>query len=63
MSFHQVMARAGIEIEFVKLLQLADAPERSGAERSFAVEGMQHDAFEQIPEREVVVLRKGLEDL
>ena len=47
----------------IKPLQLADTLERWTAERRFAVEGVEHDAFEEVAEREVMVLGEGFEHL
>jgi len=55
------VAGAGVQVEFVKLLQLANLFERCRAERRLAVEGVQHNAFQHVSERHVVILGKGLE--
>src|ERR1700685_1357321 len=57
------MARAGIEIKVVDVLELGDFPQGRGGERQFAVKGMQDDAFEQIAEGHVFVLGKRLQHL
>src|SRR5215469_4749318 len=56
------MAGAGIEVQFVKFLQLANAFERRRAEWSFSVESMQHNAFQNVSQRHVVVLSESLKD-
>src|SRR5262245_44790630 len=48
------MARAGVEIEPVDALEIADAAQRRLGERCLAVERMQHDPLEKITERDVV---------
>ena len=52
----QAMACRGVEIEVVELLEVSDALERGHAEGAFAIEGVEHDAFEEVAEREVMVL-------
>src|SRR5580700_1652862 len=59
--FCKVVARAGIQIEPIEFLQLLDALETLGAKRTFAVEGMQHDPFQEIAERQVVKLPERFE--
>src|SRR5215472_11726826 len=58
----QAMAGARVKIEAVKRLELMDTVERSLAEWRLAVKGMQHDAFEHVPQGHVVVLGKGFQD-
>src|SRR5208282_1417476 len=58
----QAVAGAGIEIEGVELLQVMNAFERFWLERSLAVEGVQHDAFEQVAQGHVVVLGESLKN-
>src|SRR5271157_121565 len=62
LDFFQAMAGAGIEIEIVEAFQLLYAFERSCAERSFPVEGMEDDALQQIAEGHVVILGEGFQD-
>src|SRR5260370_12153501 len=57
----QAVAGAGIEIEGIELAQVLNALERGGAEGSFAVEGVQHNAFQQVAQGHVVVLGERLE--
>ena len=47
------MAGAGVQVQAVDALELDDAAARLLAERSLALEGMEHDAFEQVAEGEV----------
>ena len=54
---------SGVEIAVVDLLQLGDALERRLAEGRLAVEGVQHDALDEIAERDLVVLGERLHDL
>ena len=56
------MTGAGVEVETVELLQFLNAFERGLAEGSLAVEGVQHDALQEITERQIVILGKGLQD-
>src|SRR5208337_1975329 len=62
-DFLQAVAGAGIQIELVEFPELANAFERGRAEGSLAVEGVEHDAFEQVSEGHVVVIGECLEDL
>lgn len=55
------MAGGGVEVEVVKLLEIADALERGRAEGAFAIEDMEDDAFKEVAEREVVILGEGFE--
>jgi hypothetical protein len=59
----EAMARRGAEVEVVKPFQVADTFERLAAERRFPVEGVEHDAFEEVAESEVMVLGEGFEHL
>src|SRR6267143_1327681 len=59
----ELVARVGIEIKAVELLQILDSPERLFAERRLPLEGVQNDPFQQIAQTQVVVLRKRLEHL
>jgi hypothetical protein len=61
-DFFQAVAGAGVEVEFIEFLQLADALEGCGAERGFAVEGVENDAFEDVSEGHVVIFSEGFED-
>src|ERR1700686_1614931 len=56
------MAGTGIKIEVVELLQLAYAFQRGSAEWGLAVEGVQHDAFQNVAQRHVVVLGKSFQN-
>ena len=55
------MARASVEIQPIKLFQIPNAAQRFFAERTLAVEGVQHDPFQQVSQRQVVVFRKTLQ--
>src|SRR5208337_262064 len=57
----EAVAGAGIEIEGVELLQLLNALERGRTEGNLAVEGVEHDAFEQIAQGHVVIFGESLE--
>src|SRR5579859_2104433 len=59
--FNQTMTGARIQIEAVKPLQFLDAFQALSPEWALPVERVQHDPFEQISERQVVVFGKGLE--
>src|SRR5437764_4471254 len=50
LDLFQPVAGAGVQVEFVKLLQLANLFERCRAERRLAVEGVQHNAFQHVSE-------------
>jgi Raf kinase inhibitor-like YbhB/YbcL family protein len=56
------MAGAEVEVEAVELLQFLDALARGFLERRLAVECVQHDAFEQVAEGQIVKFRQSLED-
>src|SRR5579864_782029 len=56
------MAGAGSKIHFLELLQLPNAFERGCTERSLAVEGVQHNPFQQVAKRDVVVFGKSFQD-
>src|SRR5712692_1294846 len=55
------MACARIEVKTVKLLQLLYSLQRCLIEGTFAIEGVEHNALQEITEGEVVVLREGLQ--
>jgi hypothetical protein len=57
------VAGLGREVEAVDAFELRDPREALRAERHLALEGVQDDPFEQVAEREVVVLRDGLQHL
>ena len=57
------MAVARPQGQAIDLLQLEDLSERCLPKWRLAFEGMQHDTFEQIPERDVLELRKGFQHL
>src|ERR1700691_3390733 len=57
------MARTGIQIQAIEPLQFLDAFETVPPERGFAVESVQHDTFQQIAERQIVIVGKRLQDL
>ncbi len=57
------MACGGCQIETVELFQFLDAPQAGGIERTFSIEGMQNDAFQEIAQGEVVVIGKGSQNL
>jgi Raf kinase inhibitor-like YbhB/YbcL family protein len=57
------VAGAEIEIEAVKLLQFLDALARRLLERRSAVKSVQHDAFEQVAEGQIVKFGQGFEHL
>ena len=62
LNLGEAVAGAGVEIEGIELFQVVNALERGGAEGSLAVEGVKHDAFEQVAQRHVVIFGEGLED-
>src|SRR6266852_5707557 len=55
------MAGAGVKIQAVKLLQLFNTVERGGSERALAIEGVEHNSFQQITQGQVVILGEGFE--
>src|SRR5215831_1568229 len=59
----QPVARGGVQVEAVDTLQVRDLAQGLRGERDLPVEGVQHDALQQIPERHVLQLGEGLEDL
>jgi len=58
LGFHKLVCMRGIQIEPEDLFDLGDPSDGFGPERRFAFERVEHDAFEQIPERDIVVLGK-----
>ena len=58
----QAVTDARVEIEGVEFFQVANTPERWGAERNFAIEGVEHDAFEQVSQGYIVIFGQGLQD-
>src|ERR1051325_1494234 len=57
------MAGARIEIQSIKLLQLANSLQRRRAERRLPVKRVQHNALQHVAQSHVVVLRECLEHL
>src|ERR1700683_3616559 len=55
------MTGAEIEVEAVKLLQFLDAPARRLLERRLAVKSVQHNAFQQIAQGQIVKFGQSLE--
>src|SRR5262249_29165945 len=60
---HEQVTVSRVEIEAVHPLQGPDARERLGAEGCAPLEGVQHDALDQIAEGDLVRGRDRLEDL
>ena len=56
------MTGGGVEVEVVKLLEVADALKRGRSEGAFAFKGVEDDAFEEVAEGEVMVLGEGFQD-
>src|ERR1700733_2405998 len=54
----QTVAGARIQVELVKLLQVANAFQRCGTEGSLAVKGVQHNPLKHITQRHVVIFRE-----
>src|ERR1700751_1804519 len=59
----QPMRVCGREIEPIDRLERLDLAQGSGRERRLALEGVQHDALEQITEGQIELGRERLEDL
>src|SRR5579864_3079559 len=57
------VARHGVEIQGIDLLQVADDAPALRTERGFAFEGVEDDSLEEVPEGDVVVFRQALQDL
>ena len=57
------MTGFGIKIQFVDSFQVGYALPRVGAERMLAIERVQHDPFQQIAERHVVIFSQAFQDL
>ena len=57
------MARGRIEVEFVEFLQLGDTLPAGFAERELSVEGVEHDTFEEVAQREVAIFRERFQNL
>ena len=57
------MAVGGGQVEPVDLFQAGDPLPRRLPKSALAFESVQHDALQQVAQRHVVVLRKGLQDL
>jgi hypothetical protein len=49
------VARAEVQVKPVEFLQVGNAPETFPAKRALAIKGVEHDAFEEISERHVVI--------
>ncbi len=62
LDFGEAVAGAGVEIEGVEFFQVVNALERGRTKGSLAVEGVEHDAFEQIAQGHVVIFGEGFED-
>src|SRR5262249_19009132 len=62
-ALHQLVAVARRQVKTIETLELLDALERRRAERRLAFEGMQHDAFDEIAETDLVILRDRLQHL
>src|SRR5215468_3368227 len=60
-DLRELMAGTRIKVESVKPLQFLDAFERYSVERRFAVEGVQHNAFEQVAQRHIVIFGEPLQ--
>src|SRR5512146_3554077 len=59
----QLVARRGTEVQTIEALQLPDPLQRRLVEGALSLEGVQHDALEQIAQGHVVVLGQRLEHL
>src|SRR5271165_4523479 len=59
----QTVARRRVKVQPVKLLQFPNALQGRRAKGRLAVEGMQHDAFQHVAQRHIVILRERLEYL
>jgi hypothetical protein len=57
------MARAGIQVEAVEFFQILYALEAFRAKGAFPIEGVKHNALEQIAKRHIAILTKGFKDL
>ena len=57
------MTRSCIQLETVKLFQLFDSAKGIGLKRTFPIEGVQDDAFQQISQSHVMEFSKSLENL
>jgi hypothetical protein len=62
LAFDQAMAGACIQLETIELLEIFDPLQVSGAERALAIKSMQHDALQQVAEREIVVIGQRTQD-
>jgi hypothetical protein len=61
--FVELMAVSGRQVQAVDLLQSLDGGRRAARERQLLVEGVEHDPFEKVAERNVKVLSEALQDL
>src|ERR1700751_1747054 len=59
----QLMAVLGTQCEPVENPELLDVLERLRRERRLALEGVQHDALQQIAQTHILLLRNGLQHL
>jgi len=58
--FLQAVAGARVQIESVEPLEVVNAFEGFFAKWNLSIEGMKHNAFEQITQRHVVIFGQGL---
>jgi len=58
----ELVAIAGSQVQVINILELADSFEAFRSKRALALESVQHDAFNQIAERDVMILSHGLHD-
>src|SRR5580704_1255556 len=61
-NLSQAVTGAADEIEGVELFQIANTRERFGAKRRLAIEGVEHDPFQQVAQRHIVIFGEGLEN-
>src|SRR5690242_19250447 len=62
-ALHQAMARGRVQIKVIEALQFPDSLQAGFTERALAIEGMQHDALQQVTQGQIVVVGEGAQHL
>src|SRR5690348_14973615 len=61
-ALYQAMARGRVQIKVIEAFQFLDSLQAGFTERALAIEGMQHDALQQITQGQIVVVGEGSQD-
>jgi hypothetical protein len=62
-DFSQAVARLRVQVKLVKPLQLSNSFKRTGAERRFPIECVQHNALKNVAQRHIVIFGERLKHL